>query len=107
MRRDDDGWHVQVQHRAHEQLVDLRVQVVDSERHVWSLKPDGTLSRDSGVLARRSILLFQTGARSIELVRFALPSQPRFVELRACLRNPNSSGESAFSEASEEVSVGL
>jgi hypothetical protein len=54
---------------------------------------------------RTSILLFNTGDRSIELARIALPEQPRFVELRAMLRNPMTLGDQPFSAASEPTVV--
>ncbi len=110
LAREGRAFRVEVQQSGHEQLVDLRVQLIDAERHVWTLKPDGTLARDATVLARRSILLFPTGTRTIRMLEFELPSDEphaQFVELHAELRNPHATGEGPFSEASAEVSLTL
>jgi hypothetical protein len=107
VRSTEGRWQVDVQHRAHEELVDLRVQAVDEEQHLWSLEPHGRFSRDSDTLARRSILLFPTGARTIRFVEFELPSDVRFVEVRAVLRNPGAQGEGPFAFASDAVRVTL
>ncbi|MCK6445164.1 MAG: hypothetical protein L6Q99_02120 [Planctomycetes bacterium] len=102
-----ERWRVEVQHRAHEELVDLRVQAVDREQHVWGLAPHGHFSRDSEVLARRSILLFATGARAIQFVEFELPDDAEFTELRAALRNPGAESEGPWAYASREVRAQL
>lgn len=103
----DGRWRVEVQHRAHEELVDLRVQALDADQHLWALQPHGEFSRDSAVLARRSILLFPTGARSIRFVEFELPPDVEFTELRAALRNPGAEGEGPWSFASRETRAQL
>jgi hypothetical protein len=99
------GYRISVQHASHQQRVDLQVVLIDAEGREWSLEPNGTPSLGSRRLLRTSILLFNTGDRSIELARIALPEQPRFVELRAMLRNPMTLGDQPFSAASEPTVV--
>jgi hypothetical protein len=104
LSRDGKRWRVEVQHRAHEELVDLRVQALDVDQHLWALEPHGHFSRDSSILARRSILLFPTGARVIQFVEFELPEDvASFREVRAVLRNPGAEGEGPYAFASNEA----
>lgn len=102
-----DEFVISVEHRSHTQLADLRVQLLGPEGNLWSLRPTGEFENTPGLLARSSILLFSTGARSIELVRGTLPEDLQGTELRAVLRNPGAVGELIFSPASDEVRAEL
>jgi hypothetical protein len=95
------SFRVEVSHHSHEQLVDLRVEAVDAEGRSWYLRPNGEWVSGSKVLARCSIVLFETQPRRIELVRGELPEGIGATQLRAVLRNPGASDEHAFSMASE------
>jgi hypothetical protein len=83
---------VEVRHTAHEQLVDLLVELEDESGARWRMRPSGELAQSADVRARRAILLFPTGERAIELLRCELPDAPRIVRARALLLNPGSSG---------------
>jgi hypothetical protein len=102
---DFDGreFAIEVAHRSHEQLVDLRVQVIDGAGAAWSLRPTGEFVRRGEILARTTVLLHPTGERKITLVRARIPDAIGATELRAVLRNPGSVGESTFSAASLEL----
>jgi hypothetical protein len=86
---------VEVRHAAHEQLVDLLVEIEDERGQLWTMRPSGELSDSADVRARRAILLFPTGERAIELLRTPLPVGPRAVRVRASLLNPGSSSSAA------------
>ena len=98
---------VSVTHRSHEQLVDLRVQVIDREGAAWSMRPTGEFERRNDLLARSSILLHPTGERRILLLHGTLPAAVDALELHGVLRNPGAVGEALFSAASDEVLVKL
>lgn len=104
---DVDGGHfrVSVQHRSHEQIVDLRVVLVDSGGRLWSVLPTGAVREGPMEMIRTSILLFRTGVRAIELAAGDFPSGMEVVELRAVLRNPLARFEHPFAVASEQISV--
>lgn len=83
---------IEVRHAAHEQLVDLLVELEDASGARWQMRPTGELAQSGDVRARRAILLFPTGERAIELLRAELPDSPRIVRARALLLNPDSDG---------------
>lgn len=97
------SYRVEVEHRSHDQLVDLSLRVVDSSGHSLAVAPSGALEPAHGQVARSSILLFPTGTRRVELIRGELPEDVEARELRAVLRNPHARGDYPFSLASEEV----
>ncbi|MEO6711163.1 MAG: hypothetical protein ABIP42_16400, partial [Planctomycetota bacterium] len=82
-------YRVSVLHSQHEQIVDLRVVLVDSGGTSWSVLPTGAVRRGSTVMMRTSLLLFPSGDRTIELASgdILLPGQGdappdrKFVEL--------------------------
>jgi len=84
---------VSVRHTAHQQLVDLLVQIEDDRGAVWALDPAGELARRPDIRARRALLLFPTGTRAIELGRFDLPDAQRMRAVRATLCNPGATDE--------------
>lgn len=104
-----EGRHFRIEatHRAHEQLVDLRVLLRDSAGELHSMRPTGQFENGPSAVARRSILMFPTGTRRVELVSADLPDDIDAVELRAVLRNPGARGEHAFAAASDSRSVML
>ncbi|MCC7014498.1 MAG: hypothetical protein IT454_18200 [Planctomycetes bacterium] len=97
--------HVDVTHRSHEQLAELRVEVRDRQGSLWFLRPTGEFVRAPEVSARTHLLLYPTGERHITLIRAHLPDELDAVEVRAQLRNPGAVGDSLFSDISEPVSV--
>ncbi len=98
---------ISVQHRSHQQLVDLCVQLEDEAGELWSLRPSGEFERRPNLTARRGLLLYPTGSRSIELVRGELPADVRAVRLLASLRNPGARGGLGIDAASPELIIGL
>ena len=104
---DIDGTHfrINVRHRSHEQIVDLRVMLLDSGGRLWSVLPTGSVKEGATGMMRTSVLLFHTGDRTMELASGELPSGLDVVELRAVLRNPLARAEHPFALASEQVSA--
>lgn len=94
---------VDLRHRSHEQLADLRVLAHDREGRTWSLRPTGEFELDGGTLARTELLLFATGTRSVRLVEAVVPDELRGGELTVSLRNPGAAGEFEFARCSAEV----
>jgi hypothetical protein len=103
-----ERFRVLARNRSHQQLVDLRVLLVDSEGKPWSVLPTGALREGATGMMRTSLLLPKTGEeRSIELAAGNLPRGRDFVLLRAVLRNPQARAEHPFALASEVASVPL
>jgi hypothetical protein len=100
-------FRITVAHRAHEQLVDLRVLLRDAAGELHSMLPTGGFIDGSSACARRSIVLYPTGTRRIELAVGELPDNIDAVELRAVLRNPGARGEHSFAAVSEPRSIAL
>jgi hypothetical protein len=96
---------VDVEHSSHEQIVDLRVQIVARDGELWSLRPTGEAAPDPTLISRSSILLFPTGMRRIELLNVSLPSELDPTEIRAVLLNPGAQSDVGFGPASTEVVV--
>jgi hypothetical protein len=99
---------VTVAHRAHLQIVDLRVLATDEAGRIWSMRPNGEWVEGKQVLARPGLLLYATGTRVIELLENPLPNEiggARIIEVHAVLRNPGGSSEDEFADASESVSI--
>lgn len=110
MRADGGRFHVVMFHKSHQQLAALRVQLKTNDGRTFSLRPTGELAPSTTVQARTSLLLYDTGARGIELMRGKLPDAPtgtKWIELRAVLRNPEATGEDPFAFVSDEVVVAL
>lgn len=105
--RDGDDFVVSVRHQAHDQLVDLRIQIEDARGDLWSLTPTGEFQRRPHLTARRSVLLFPTGTRSIELMRATIPPELEAVNLLALLRNPGARGSLGVDAACKEIIVPL
>ena len=81
-----------------------------SDGRSFSLRPTGVPCEDSSVHARTNVLLYDTGARGVELVRGKLPPPPSgttWSELRAVLRNPDSRGDDPYAFVSDELRVPL
>lgn len=107
---DGHAFAIDVKHCSHQQLVDLRVQVVDAKGRKWYLRPTGDLVRGDPVHARAAILLYNTGTRTIELMHGVLPEMvdgAKLVELRAVLKNPNGEGDDPLASTSDEVVLAL
>jgi arabinofuranosyltransferase len=102
---DGRRFEIEVEHRAHEQLADLRVTLRARDGSVWSMRPTGEFEPRADLSARTQILLYPTGERRIRLVAAELPENVDAFELRAVLRNPNAAGNSLFTATSDEVSI--
>ncbi|NUP97612.1 MAG: hypothetical protein HUU28_15745, partial [Planctomycetaceae bacterium] len=107
VRLEGRSFEIEVEHRSHPQLVDLRVQLTDRNGNLWSLRPWGQFEREPQLLSRTRILLQDAGQRRVSLVRAQLPSNVNAVELRAVLRNPGATGDSIFAFASREAIVAV
>lgn len=101
------AFRVDVEHRSHEQLADLRVQLVDRSGAIFTLRPTGELDETEAASLRTHLLLYTTGERRITLAEASLPDGFEALELRAVLRNPGAIGDSPFANACEEVVVPL
>lgn len=100
-----EAFRVEVAHRTHAQLAELRVQLRDETGQIWTLRPTGEFTRDPGGSARTHLMLYPTGERRVTLISGVLPPDVEATELRAVLRNPNAVGDSVFSDVSDEVIV--
>ena len=99
---------VRVQHDGHEQLADLVVYGLAPDGRTVCLEPDGGLSTNVAVRARASLLLSQTGERSVTLFDGPLDSRVAELEqLRAVLVNPGASFDLVEGRASDEVVLTL
>jgi hypothetical protein len=97
---------VTVSHRAHLQIADLRILLIDAKGRLWSMRPTGELAEGPGVLARPGLLLYESGTRSLEVLRIDLPKEVNgspIVEVRGVLRNPGAAGEDPFADVSSVV----
>lgn len=95
---------VSVRHLSHQQLVDLCVRVQDADGRWWSVRPTGEITASAGVSARRDILLYNTGTRSVELMRGTLPESAGgspIRAIRAVLVNPLCEEEHTFAAVCE------
>ncbi len=101
---DGDEFAVDVQHRGHEQLADLRVTAGGAGR-TWTMRPTGEWTDTGPVLARTRLLLFPTGTRRIRLASGSLASLPDAAELRVVLLNPGARDSGSFARASDPVTV--
>lgn len=110
LRQEGQRYRVMLFHRSHPQLADLHVNLLTSDGRSFSLRPTGVPCEDSSVHARTNVLLYDTGARGVELVRGKLPPPPdgtTWSELRAVLRNPDSRGDDPYAFVSDELRVPL
>lgn len=96
---------VEVTHAAHEQLVDLRVQIEDVEGRVWTLRPTGEAAPRADALARSSILLHPTGTRTIELLSIELPDAIEARRIEARLRTPGARDDTLFASVGRPVVI--
>jgi hypothetical protein len=104
----DRRFRVELRHKSHYQVVDLWVELQDEKGRSWYLRPDGEPVAQR-VHARTSILVYNAGARAIELMRGELPERidgERVVEIRAGLRTPSCSGDHGFAATSEVARAG-
>jgi hypothetical protein len=106
LRAEEDELVAEVSHRSHQQLVDLLVEVVGSDGERWRLGPTGSPGQREDLRARRAILLFPTGERSIELLRVALPQGLEVERVRAVLLNPGATDDAAPVSAETSLVVG-
>jgi hypothetical protein len=103
-----DGRHfrVSVRHRSHQQIVDLRVGLIDSGGHAWSVLPTGGVREGSTGMMRTSVLLFDTGGgRAIDLASGDIPPGLDIVEMLPVLRNPLARAEHLFALVSPPLPV--
>jgi hypothetical protein len=84
------GYRIMIEHRGHEQIVDLTVSIRDREGAVWNVRPTGELVQEPSVSARANLLLYPTTSRPIDLLRGHFPEWLDPVEVRAQLHNPGS-----------------
>jgi hypothetical protein len=97
---------VTVSHRAHLQIADLRILVIDANGRLWSIRPTGELAEGPGVLTRPGLLLYESGTSSLEVLRIHLPAEVNgspIVEVRGVLRNPGAGGDDLFADVSAVV----
>ena len=104
---DGRSYKIEVEHRSHAQLVDLRLAALDAEGQTVAIAPSGELVADGSYVARSALLLVSTGARRFELMRGTLPEGAAIHSLTAQLCNPHSPGRTPFSLASDEVTVDI
>ena len=100
---DEREFRVLVDHGGYEQLANLEVRAVDREGTEWSMRPTGEFVQSTSVSARSMLLLFENGARSVELVRGRLPDAIDASELVVRLRNPGLPERFAFARVGDEV----
>jgi hypothetical protein len=107
---DDGGVAVDVEHRGHPQLANLRVEIRDENGGAWALRPTGVPEREDAVYARTELLLYASGTRSIRLMVApidTLPEGARPIEVRARLDNPGATGDHRFAAISAEATLRL
>jgi hypothetical protein len=102
-----DTFRVEVEHNSVDQIVDLRVELIDSKGKTLTLRPNGSFESAPNLLARSSLLLTRTGMRRFELVEGEIPRGLQAVELRAALLNPGASRTDGFSPAGAEARLTL
>lgn len=95
---DHEQFVVQIRHRAHEQIADLRVEVVDAAGTTRWLRPTGELVDGRPVNARSGLLLYDTGTRALEAVRAPLPQGA--LGVRAYLVNPGARTDQPYARVS-------
>ncbi|HUR27402.1 MAG TPA: hypothetical protein VM509_04395 [Planctomycetota bacterium] len=100
---DGERFRVSAIHESHEQIVDLRVVLIDSKGQKWSVLPTGTVRKGANSMMRTSLLLFSTGERKIDLAAGEFPAGFDIVEMEAVLRNPQARGEHKFALSSESA----
>jgi hypothetical protein len=98
-----DRFEVEVSHTAHDQIVDLRVQLRDASGKLSSMRPTGEWVKRPTALARTSILLVPSSS-AIKLLSGRLPPDTNVVELVCVLRNPGAHGEQVFAACSQPQS---
>ncbi len=98
-------FRVLVGHSAHEQIVDLRVELQNESGERWTLSPLGRFQSGPPRNARMAVLLAPSGDKLIELVRGILPEGIDHGRMTASLLNPGAGGESTYDEAGSPVTV--
>ncbi len=107
VRLEAEAFRVLVRHFAHEQIVDLRVELQGDAGESWTLTPSGQFLTGGPYNARTSLLLVPSGDQAIELARSQIPKEWKATRMIATLLNPGAGGESAYDEAGSPVAVDL
>ncbi len=97
LRCQPSSFEVLARHRGHEQVVDLMLELIDSQGQTWNMRPTGEWVAASEIDARTNLLLYDTGPNSVLLVRGTLP--PAGVSLFARLHTPGISADSPLATA--------
>lgn len=92
-------FRVLARHEGHQQVVDLKVWLVDARQRPWAMTPTGRFVEDAvdEISTRTGLLLYATGPRPIQMVRGRVPAELAAlgkVEVRARIYNPGTSGDS-------------
>jgi hypothetical protein len=95
---------VRVRHEGHQQVVDLCARAVTAGGEELYLSPTGSWKAAGPLDARTSLLIFPTGARSIELLAAPVPAELRGAELEVWLHNPGMPPEAPLAPVGASVS---
>lgn len=104
----DGRFVVRARHASHEQIVDLRLTVIDDTGTSWSVDPRGMIRADAQPVARSGIELYSSD-RPFRLMEGVLPVLPaeakgaRAVEIHAVLSNPDTGSARASGAASNRA----
>jgi hypothetical protein len=107
VERGEDVVRVLVRHEGHEQVVDLCVRATTSDGRELYLSPTGSWASSGAIDARTSLLVFATGARSIQLLEARVTSEVRGAKLTAWLHNPGMHPNAPLSAVGLPVTAGL
>lgn len=108
VERQGERFHVLVRHTdTLEQLVDLRVTLLDDQNRTSTMLPTGELREGATGMMRTSILIPTTDTRAIRIAEGTLPPGGRFTALVAVLRNPQARAEHKYALASESADLRL
>jgi len=88
LEREGDRFDVLVKHNGHRQVVDLYIALVDRDEQVWTMRPTGEWVQKGTVAARSSLLMHNTGSRTIHAASGHLPSGVEVVAVSISLHNP-------------------
>ncbi len=104
---DGTEFRVLALHQGPQQVVDLKVWVVDQAGRTWAMSPTGGFVEGAvdEVSTRTGVLLYSTGPRPIQMVRGNLPRGLRVVEVDARLYNPGTFGDSPLAGIGPGVRV--
>jgi len=90
IRRAEEQVEIFVSHRGHDLVADLEVRWTGADGSRLFLRPTAEYTKQEGVRARTDLLLFESGQRSVRLIRFDLPQGGGAGTISAALRNPAS-----------------